>query len=181
MSSSLLTSRQGSNSYLKVVEELVIYFGGKVPKTQWRMAYDTLTNRTPLAAQEWSEQVESFTTASDSTNNVPLEKAEHDLAAWLDTMHLENGDAIRVTHDHGTLHRAVDYSRVALYRCSWCRNPSAALKKCSGCEKARCVRPFSQAERLILSRVLRYCDLSCQKEHWKGGHRKLCNVARSYN
>ena len=125
--------------FLKVVEELALFFGRKVPKTQWRMIYDTLTNRTPAAAKEWDEQVKKFSAISDTTQDIIHEKAEHDLAVWLDTMHLENGDTIHVGHGHAVPHRAVDYSKVALYKCSWCKNPSAALKKCSGCEQARYV------------------------------------------
>ena len=33
-----------------------------------------------------------------------------------------------------------------LYRCSWCTNLSAILRKCSGCGKTRCVRILFRAE-----------------------------------
>jgi hypothetical protein len=35
------------------------------------------------------------------------------------------------------VHPKVNPNVVELYRCTWCKNPSAALKKCSGCAKAR--------------------------------------------
>ncbi|KAI1784357.1 hypothetical protein LXA43DRAFT_1042935 [Ganoderma leucocontextum] len=47
-----------------------------------------------------------------------------------------------------------------LYRCSWCTNPSAILRKCSGCGKTR------------------YCDAQCQKLHWRE-HKRPCKDASS--
>ncbi|KAG1841897.1 hypothetical protein C8R48DRAFT_751149 [Suillus tomentosus] len=46
---------------------------------------------------------------------------------------------------------------LVLYRCSWCSNPSAALRMCSGCEKAR------------------YCDAGYQKSHWLE-HKVMCRT-----
>lgn len=102
-----------------------------------RQVRDTLINRTPAAAKEWDEHVARFS-ARTSVSDIATDKAETDLAAWLDTMHLEDGEAVRLVHGNENKPRpTVNPSRVALYRCSWCKNPSAALKKCSGCEMAR--------------------------------------------
>ena len=62
------------------------------------------------------------------------DKVADDLAAWLDDVNLENEE-----HDHGhcVSPTRVFESNVELYRCSWCSNPSAVLRKCSGCNKTR--------------------------------------------
>ena len=43
-------------------------------------------------------------------------------------------DTRRKTH---RMHPRVNPNTVELYRCTWCKNPSAALRKCSGCGKTR--------------------------------------------
>ncbi|RPD71460.1 hypothetical protein L226DRAFT_176052 [Lentinus tigrinus ALCF2SS1-7] len=43
---------------------------------------------------------------------------------------------------------SVETRSYELYRCSWCGNPSAVLRRCGGCGKTR------------------YCDGGCQKSHW---------------
>jgi hypothetical protein len=62
------------------------------------------------------------------------DKVADDLAAWLDDV--EGGGE----HDHGEHHATptrIKDNNVELYRCSWCANPSAVLRKCSGCNKTR--------------------------------------------
>jgi hypothetical protein len=85
----------------------------------------------PDASEEWGEFI-----ANNARLDVPApsaEKVEDDLAAWLGDMHLEGED------DH--CHKPATFStlHVELYRCSWCGNPSAALRKCGGCSKTRFV------------------------------------------
>ena len=58
-------------------------------------------------------------------------KLEDDLAAWLENMHLEDGtleQRMRCEASEGV--RRVNFENVELYRCSWCGNPSVALRKC---------------------------------------------------
>ncbi|VDC03793.1 unnamed protein product [Peniophora sp. CBMAI 1063] len=43
--------------------------------------------------------------------------------------------------------------------CSWCRRPSAVVKKCARCRQTT------------------YCDSECQKLHWKQGHKEVCTKA----
>jgi len=78
-----------------------------------------------------------------------VENAEDHLAAWLENLEIDDDHADH-QHNHRDhdRRRTVNRSAVELYRCSWCKNPSAVLKKCSGCQKTR------------------YCDASCQKSHW---------------
>jgi hypothetical protein len=90
------------------------------------------------------------------------DKAEDDLAAWLGDEHFEGEDRPATFND----------SHVELYRCSWCGNPSAILRKCAGCSKTRYALRF-----IIIHPFLshfRYCDASCQKSHWKE-HKKACD------
>ncbi|KDN41362.1 hypothetical protein RSAG8_07477, partial [Rhizoctonia solani AG-8 WAC10335] len=48
---------------------------------------------------------------------------------------------------------------VLVYRCSLCGNPSASMRRCARCKSAR------------------YCDDSCQRKHWKKGHKLTCKPA----
>jgi hypothetical protein len=91
--------------------------------------------------KEWGEVISRFDSLDDSNavkglgeSIVSTEKAEDDLAAWLEKMEMEEG----VKEECGCAPK-VNADRVMLYQCSWCRNPSAALRKCSGCSKTRCV------------------------------------------
>ncbi|KZS95459.1 hypothetical protein SISNIDRAFT_452069 [Sistotremastrum niveocremeum HHB9708] len=49
-----------------------------------------------------------------------------------------------------------DIYQAKLPRCSWCRKPSMGLKKCANCGNVR------------------YCNQTCQRNHWRGKHRKEC-------
>ncbi|KAH8116088.1 hypothetical protein DFH11DRAFT_1542860 [Phellopilus nigrolimitatus] len=165
---------------LKIAYELNAHFGRQISKTQTRLAWEMLLARTSHAAKQWDADISRICARMQSSDaNGPSlgdaqEKAEDYLAAWLDEPSVgddeDEGDvAARKeqvfghTHRHGRAHahhraRAPEVpskSSTALYRCAWCNAPSAILKKCSGCEKAR------------------YCDAACQKEHWRGGHKKV--------
>ena len=77
--------------------------------------------------------------------SVDRSRLEDGLAAWLEDVHLEDG-----TLEEGPMRcqpseevRKVMFEDVELYRCSWCGNPSAGLRRCSGCSKTRCVYVFS--------------------------------------
>ena len=60
---------------------------------------------------------------------------------WFATMTLEDGQKPQESEcghvEKGPAMSFIDEDVVALYRCSYCRNPSASLKKCSGCGKVR--------------------------------------------
>ncbi|KAI0938601.1 hypothetical protein AcV5_000242 [Taiwanofungus camphoratus] len=82
-------------------------------------------------------------------------EAQDELAAWLEKMQLDDGHALGPQRCGAP---ALIASRVSIYRCTWCGNPSAVLRKCSGCGQTR------------------YCDTSCQKAHW-GEHKRACEPA----
>lgn len=66
------------------------------------------------------------------------DKAEDRLAAWLDDIQDELGDDIDNGRPQMSSHaKCVKTNPTELHRCSWCGNPSAVLRKCGGCEKAR--------------------------------------------
>ncbi|KAJ7033142.1 hypothetical protein C8F04DRAFT_1105251 [Mycena alexandri] len=139
---------QGFIRKLKIADDFSNWIGVPPPKTIFRLTQQTVVKLFPEAAEEWDE----FMTATFRMDQpVPsAEKAEDDLAAWLGDMDLEDGQ--RAEHFQPA---RFNNGEVALYRCSWCGNPSAALRKCAGCSKTR------------------YCDGSCQRLHWKE-HKRAC-------
>ena len=98
------------------------------------------------ASREWDEAISHFKyegERADSKNTtINPEKAEVDLASWLENASLDDEDdsARETAQMHGREHMThprVNPNNIELYRCSWCRNPSAVLRKCSNCETAR--------------------------------------------
>ena len=62
---------------------------------------------------------------------VDHEKLEDNLEAWFEDMRLDDGTLEEKLRCEASEHvRKVNIENVELYRCSWCGNPSAALKKC---------------------------------------------------
>ncbi|KAJ7931223.1 hypothetical protein B0H13DRAFT_2247669 [Mycena leptocephala] len=123
---------QGFIRKLKIADDFSNWIGVPPPKTTLRLTQQTVVRRFSEAAEEWGEFMTSKVTLDQ-----PLpaaDKAEDDLAAWLGDEHFEGEDRPATFND----------SHVELYRCSWCGNPSAILRKCAGCSKTR------------------YCDASCQ-------------------
>ncbi|KAF5383157.1 hypothetical protein D9615_004964 [Tricholomella constricta] len=120
------------------------------PRTNLRLAQETVVRLYSAAVAEFGSVIEKAA-SEERIKPVSAEKLEDDLAAWLDDVHLHDD------HDHEPhgLHPKVNTNSVALYRCSFCGNPSAVLRKCSGCSKTR------------------YCDSGCQKSHW-ADHKKSC-------
>ncbi|KAG0707957.1 hypothetical protein DFH29DRAFT_979573 [Suillus ampliporus] len=137
-------------------KEFSILLGTIPPKTQLRLTQQNIVKHYPTAVREWKDLVARFDDETKDEGTISLEKAEDDLAAWLDDLHLEQGEEDEA-HPQRCSHPRVSPNTVALYRCSWCGNPSAALRKCSGCEKAR------------------YCDGGCQKSHWSE-HKVACKA-----
>ena len=119
---------QGAFKRLKIADEFSTFIGVPPPKTNLRLAQQSVVRLFPKAMEEFSNII--------SRNEVEVEKPvispgklEDDLAAWLDGMALDgtNGEEQEM---HCT-HPKITDSSVALYRCSWCGNPSAALRRCT--------------------------------------------------
>ena len=96
------------------------------------------------ASREWDEAISRFKYegSREKLKSFKPEKAEIDLASWLENVNLgeeedhAQGATTTRTREH-MVHPKVNPNVVELYRCSWCRNPSAVLRKCSNCEAAR--------------------------------------------
>lgn len=110
--------------------------GNAPAKTELRQTQQMVVSMYPDASKQWGEVIERFDKNRIAKEpEILAEKVDDDLAAWLDDLHLENGD--HESHPEGFSHPVLNDDYVALYRCSYCGNPSAMLRKCSGCEKAR--------------------------------------------
>ncbi|KAJ7728782.1 hypothetical protein B0H16DRAFT_1677160 [Mycena metata] len=144
-----LAGYQGFIRRLKIADDFSNWVGVPPPKTVFRLTQQTVVKLFPEAAEEWDDFMTNLGT--DQPSPLPsAEKAEDDLAVWLGDMDLEDGQ--RAEHFQPA---RFNNGEIALYRCSWCGNPSVALRKCAGCSKTR------------------YCDASCQRLHWKE-HKKAC-------
>ncbi|EIW55597.1 uncharacterized protein TRAVEDRAFT_73443 [Trametes versicolor FP-101664 SS1] len=126
--------------------------GFTIKNTQMRLARVLILELYPKAVKEWGAFVVRFDeldSGLDKQKPLSSTQADDDLAAWLDNLKLDDGtDEHGHAHPHACSHPKISMNNVALYRCSWCGNPSAVLRKCGGCGKTR------------------YCDGPCQKKHW---------------
>ncbi|KAF7334284.1 Bin3-type SAM domain-containing protein [Mycena sanguinolenta] len=126
---------QGFIRKLKIADDFSNWVGVPVPKTQLRLTQQTVVRLFPAAAEEWGEFYARTSSGHGGQPDLTAEKVEDDLAAWLEDLHLEGERDDRPT--------MTTFSNVELYRCSWCGNPSAILRKCAGCSKARYNTRFS--------------------------------------
>lgn len=95
------------------------------PKTNLRLGKETIVRLYPSAVKEFGDVIAKV--ASSKSPHVSPEKLVDDLAAWLEDTHVEeNGHC----SDLGGSHPVITTNAVSLYRCSWCGNPSAILRKC---------------------------------------------------
>ena len=135
------------------------------------------------ANSEWGEAVlrYSYEAEREKLNSLV---AESNLSAWLENKNLkDDGDESETDsppsedREHMT-HPKFDPSDILkLYRCSWCKNASAGLKKCRGCETARCVFSLSICGYSVLTfGHFRYCDVNCQRAHWRAHHKTVCRT-----
>ena len=124
---------------LEVARQITEHIGFPYKKTQMRLSREMMVKLYPKAANDFSSTISYY----DSLYNISSEKegacvarAEDTLAAWLDEVHADDGEEGHHTH---CVHPKINSNTVELYRCTYCRNPSAGLKKCSGCGKVRSV------------------------------------------
>ncbi|KAJ7255299.1 hypothetical protein C8J57DRAFT_1346013 [Mycena rebaudengoi] len=128
---------------LKIADDFSNWIGVPPPKTNLRLTQQTVVRLFPDAVSEWGEFI-----TKNSQLDVPdpsTEKVEDD---WL------QGEL----DGHCPPPATFNSRNVELYRCSWCGNPSAILRKCA-CSHTR------------------YCDAACQKAHWKD-HKKACSAPK---
>ncbi len=106
--------------------------GVRPPKTNLRLAQQA-------AVKHYSEAIKEFSGVFEKLDNINTkgapavdhEKLDDNLAAWLEDMRLEDGTLEqRMRCEASEEVRKVNIENVELYRCSYCGNPSAALRKC---------------------------------------------------
>ncbi|KAI0262800.1 hypothetical protein BC834DRAFT_375512 [Gloeopeniophorella convolvens] len=152
-----------ANEKLEVSMEFSRFLGLSSTHTQVQSARKTLLDRMDEAQREWGASVADIAGRASSTATI-ANSGEAALARWLE--HMDSDEAqgtgrpvtwrTRMYDQNAYNNPRIGVKDVGLYRCSWCGAPSAALRKCGGCQGAR------------------YCDGSCQKQHWTGGHRDVC-------
>ncbi|KAI0658738.1 hypothetical protein C8Q70DRAFT_1045402 [Cubamyces menziesii] len=149
---------------IKTSVEFMNYMGYPIVKTQLNLARELILSLYTDGAREWGAFIKHFdeldTRSHESRTSIRPE-AEDGLTAWLEKLDLDSSDDEPEggCHGHGQRHpvskakaKATSYQ---LYRCSWCGNPSAMLRKCGACGKTM------------------YCDSGCQKSHWSE-HKRDC-------
>ena len=123
---------------LKIADEFFAEFGVVPPKSQLRFAHEHIFSRYAAATKKWEAVVARLDSDSIDAFVLSRAKAEDRLAAWLDDLQGENdigdGQSKRSSPGYSKLSKS---NQLRLYRCSWCGNPSAVLRRCGGCEKAR--------------------------------------------
>ena len=116
------------------------FLGLTIKKTQIRLTRELVLNQYVKAAEEFGAFIRRFDdldSRADQQRPISSTQADDDLAAWLENLKLENGED--ESEPHMCSHPRISTNNVELYRCSWCGNPSAVLRKCGGCGKTRYV------------------------------------------
>lgn len=141
---------------LEVSREFEKFFGTPDSKTQLRLVRDIVKERYTRAEREWHDFLVHLDAlpSSEAATQRSAAHAEDNLAAWLEGLSVEDHEQRLCGHP------ALGTSHAELWHCSYCHNPSAVLRKCSGCGKTR------------------YCDASCQKLHWSE-HKIACKQAQA--
>ncbi|KAI0317958.1 hypothetical protein OF83DRAFT_1118664 [Amylostereum chailletii] len=139
-------------------------------RTQMRKTCTIITNNMDAAMTEWGGMLSRSKVLMEDPESyshtfVSLEDRESsDLQFWLNKFEgdIEGPDR----HETASTKNSEDMStplssdlpthKKMTLTCSWCRRPSAILKKCGGCGLAK------------------YCDTECQRKHWKHDHKELC-------
>lgn len=149
-----LSELQPALSKLADADEFSRLLWVKAPKTQLRLTQEVLLKHYSAGIKKWGPVVANFDSVFGHEKHIiSPTSAEDQLALWLADIKIEDDE------EQGPMlcaHPRITTNTVELYRCSWCGNPSAVLRKCSGCEKTR------------------YCDTTCQKSHWSA-HKATCN------
>lgn len=171
-----LTIKQEAMKKLDMATEFSRLLSMPFADSIMRLTRQTVLKHYGPGVKEWGDVVSRFDSLSSTEpEEIPKDKIDDDLASWLDSsLHVE--DAIEEEHPKACSHPVINPNRVELYRCSWCGNPSAVLRKCRACGLTRCVEIG-----LVSSSVMkmpRYCDGLCQKNHWSQ-HKAACKLASS--
>jgi hypothetical protein len=124
--SQLTDCQQGALRTSKVADDFSKAIGVTPPKTNLRLGQQTVVQLYSTAVKEFGNVI-AKSESPDACVPVSQQKLEDDLAAWLEDMQVDDGDD---DSKLSGLHPVININQVALYRCSWCGNPSAVLRKC---------------------------------------------------
>ncbi|RPD56412.1 hypothetical protein L226DRAFT_491582 [Lentinus tigrinus ALCF2SS1-7] len=148
-----------------------MYFAGHpIMRTQLNLVRELIFGIYSASVQEWGaltrrfDELDGDERTGRHQQTQPSSPSNEDLAERLGNVSIGNEHTNRAHPGHvpgaPVPDRRVDTISYELYRCSWCGNPSAALRRCSACGKTR------------------YCDLGCQKDHW-AEHKSECKSSRN--
>jgi hypothetical protein len=117
---------QEAKDKLRIADDFGRCFRITPPKTTMRLTTECVMREYVSALIEFSASIEKTSTESLPCIAEPPETGQ-DLPERLEKLSFEDDGFAAVKH---CSHPKVNASRIALYRCSWCGNPSAALRKC---------------------------------------------------
>ncbi|CAE6471156.1 unnamed protein product [Rhizoctonia solani] len=150
---------------LRIAEDIFEVVIGPVPRTQRKVAIDTIEPLFMTKIKEWRQVIGRLDKPrkghihGTESSGIHEWNPDRTFANWLARTELEDEDApqsdyAELGYSEGLCGTRAD--GVVMYRCSLCGNPSASLKRCARCKSAR------------------YCDEDCQKKHWKKSHKLTC-------
>ena len=133
----MLTVLQEDFARLKTAITFLEALGKPYRKSNTRLTVDLITKRFEAASSEWEGVVQRLDGIGHKTQDAQQRsetKAEDNLVAWLSGLQIESAEDDRYALDENPTARP---STVLLHRCSYCHNPSAALRRCGGCGETR--------------------------------------------
>jgi len=84
---------QDALTMLRIADDFSYFAGNDPPKTELRMALQTVITLYPTASGEWSDVIARFDNLrTQKEPPISPEKAEDDLAAWLENLHEDDGE-----------------------------------------------------------------------------------------
>lgn len=94
---------------------------------------------------EWGKVIDRFDNPSGVASGIAKNgEIADDILRYMSDLRVEDSAAKEHVHDHSCSgSHAVPVQKPRnpeLYHCSWCHNPSAVLRKCSGCGTTRHVQ-----------------------------------------
>lgn len=129
----LICDGQDAIKKLKLVDEISEFTGVPPPKTNMRLAQQAAVKHFPLGLKEFSAVFTELDNYKPPQSSAPVSKDKwaDDLTSWLENTHIE-GESLHMhlRSEASEEPRKIDFENVTMYRCSWCGNPSASLRKC---------------------------------------------------
>ncbi|KAJ7638189.1 hypothetical protein FB45DRAFT_397054 [Roridomyces roridus] len=132
---------------------------GSVQLPRECLALGDILARVSSAWGRWGPTMSRYTGGGMATTPLADDRVDEYFVAWLKKLDEATPESL-LSEIHRIDPGEGRYGPAQLHKCSACDKPSAALKRCEGCQKAR------------------YCNDVCQRAHWKV-HRKACKASKS--